>query len=446
MTDNQQHASSGQHSSGKGLSLNTRILIGLVAGIAAGLLLKLIPGEWVTVYLIDGLFDIIGRLFVNALQMLVVPLVVVSLICGASALGDPSRLGRLGGKTLLLYLLTTGVAVTIALTSALLVKPGVGADLSTAAEYTGANAPSLVEVLTNLVPKNPIEAMANTNMIPIIIFSLLIGVSITMSGDAGKRTKAVFDDLNQVIMKLVGIVMYVAPYGVFALITRLAASTGGEIFGNLAVYIVLVLGMLLLHMLVTYPLILSVLTRLNPLLFLRKMRAAWLFAFSTASSNATIPVTLNTVENRLGAHNNVASFTVPLGATINMDGTAIMQGIATAFIAQAYGIDLSITQYLTVIMMVIMASIGAAGVPGVGIVLLATVLLQVGLPQEGIALIIGVDRILDMARTAVNITGDAMVTTVVAKSEGELDENIYNDPEAGVIRDEDDVEAARSPA
>lgn len=417
-----------------GLSLNTKILIGLLAGVVAGLLLRLIPGDWVQVWLIDGIFQIIGRLFINALQMLVVPLVLVSLICGASSLGDPSRLGRLGGKTLGLYLFTTAIAVSLAVTAGLAVQPGAGADLSTAAAYDGSSAPSLVDVLINLIPRNPVAAMAEGNMLPIIIFALLIGVAITLAGSAGERTRAVFDDFYAVVMKLVSLVMATAPLGVFALITRLAASTGGEIFGSLAIYILLVLAVLLLHMLVTYPVLLMLFARLNPRIFIQKMRAAWLFAFSTASSNATIPVTLNTVENRMGADNKIAAFTVPLGATINMDGTAIMQGIATAFIAQAYGIDLSISQYLTVVVMVIMASIGAAGVPGVGIVLLATVLAQVGLPQEGIALILGVDRILDMARTAVNITGDAMVTTVVAKSEGELDERIYNDPDAGVIR------------
>ncbi len=424
-------------SSGKGLSLNSRILIGLAAGIAVGLILRLLPGDWINVWLIDGLFQVVGRLFINALQMLVVPLVLISLICGASALGDPSRLGRLGGKTLALYLLTTGIAVTLALTAGLLVKPGAGADLTSAVEYVGSTAPSLVEVLIALIPTNPIRAMAEGSMIPIIVFALLIGVSITLAGDAGKRTRSIFEDFNDVIMRLVGVIMHLAPYGVFALITRLAFTAGSEFFGNLAIYVLLVLGILVLHVMFTYTLVLSLLTRLNPVLFLRKMWAAWLFAFSTASSNATIPVTLRTVEKRLGADNKVASFTVPLGATINMDGTAIMQGIATAFIAQAYGIDLSVTQYLTVVILVIMASIGAAGVPGVGIVLLATVFAQVGLPQEGIALILGVDRILDMARTAVNITGDAMVTTVVAKSEGELDESIYNDPEAGVIRDDE---------
>ncbi len=431
MTEHNQHSSPGS-----GLSLNSRILIGLAVGIVIGLTLRLFSSEWIDVWLIDGVFQVIGNLFINALQMLVVPLVLVSLICGASALGDPSRLGRLGGKTLALYLLTTGIAVTLAITAGLVIRPGAGADLTSAAEYVGNTAPSLVEVLIALIPTNPIRAMAEGNMIPIIIFALLIGVSITLAGDAGRRTRGIFEDFNAVIMRLVGMIMHVAPYGVTALIARLAYTAGGEFFGNLAVYVVLVLSILIIHVVITYPLILSLLTRLSPILFLRKMWAAWLFAFSTASSNATIPVTLRTVEKRLGADNKIASFTVPLGATINMDGTAIMQGIATAFIAQAYGIDLSVTQYLSVVVLVIMASIGAAGVPGVGIVLLATVFAQVGLPQEGIALILGVDRILDMARTAVNITGDAMVTTVVAKSEGELDESIYNDPEAGVIRDD----------
>ena len=420
-----------------GLSLNSKILIGLMAGVAMGFILRFIPGDWVDVYLVNGLFEVIGKLFVRGLSMLVVPLVLVSLICGASSLGDPSRLSRLGGKTIGLYLLTTGIAVTLALTAALLVQPGAGADLSSAAVYDGNAAPSLVQVLIELVPRNPIQAMASGSMLPIIVFALLIGVSITLAGEAGERVRLIFNDLNAVVMKLVTLIMTIAPYGVFALITKLVATTGGEIFGNLAIYIFLVLGILLMHMLVTYPVIMVIFSGLNPKRFLHKMRAAWLFAFSTASSNATIPVTLNTVENRLGANNKVAAFTVPLGATINMDGTAIMQGIATAFIAQAYGIDLSIGQYLIVVIMVIMASIGAAGVPGVGIILLAGVLDQVGLPKDGIAIILGVDRILDMARTAVNITGDAMVTTVVAKSEGELDETVFNNPSAGIIRDQD---------
>ncbi len=413
------------------LGLNSRILIGLAAGAVCGLALRGIEADWVQVWLVDGVFMITGQLFINALQMLVVPLVLVSLVTGVSALGDPSRLGRLGGKSILLYLLTTGIAVSLALSAALLVRPGDGVELSSDTSFTAEEAPSLTEVIIQLVPKNPVHAMAEGNMLPIIVFALLIGIAITMAGSAGERTRRVFDDFNVVIMKLVTIVMHFAPYGVLALIARMSYSLGGEVFANLAVYIVLVLAVLLVQMLVTYPALLLMLARLQPLLFLGKMRSAWLFAFSTASSNATIPVTMATLEKRIGVHNSVASFTVPLGATINMDGTAIMQGIATAFIAQAYGIDLSVGQYLTVILMVIMASIGAAGVPGVGIILLATVLKQVGLPVEGIAMILGVDRILDMARTVVNITGDAMVSTVVAKSENELDLDTYGDPHAG---------------
>lgn len=414
-----------------GLSLNSRILIGLGAGALVGLLLRTMGGDWVTVWLTDGAFRIVGQLFINGLQMLVVPLVLVSLITGVSALGDPSRLGRLGGKALLLYLFTTGIAVSLALLAGLVVRPGEGVELHTDTSFEAGSAPSLTEVIIQLVPKNPIAAMADGNMLPIIMFALLIGVAITLSGSSGQRTRSFFEDFNVVIMKLVTIVMYFAPYGVFALIARMSYSLGGDVFKNLAVYITLVLAVLLVQMLIVYPTLLMLLARLHPLQFLSKMRSAWLFAFSTASSNATIPVTMATLEKRIGVHNSVAAFTVPLGATINMDGTAIMQGIATAFIAQAYGIDLSIGQYITVILMVIMASIGAAGVPGVGIILLATVLRQVGLPVEGIAMILGVDRILDMARTAVNITGDAMVSTVVAKSENELDIDAYNDPDAG---------------
>ncbi|GAB4114525.1 MAG: dicarboxylate/amino acid:cation symporter [Wenzhouxiangellaceae bacterium] len=417
---------------GRGLGLNSRILIGLGAGVLVGLILRAIAADWVDVWLVEGGFQIAGQLFINGLQMLVVPLVLVSLITGVSALGDPSRLGRLGGKSILLYLLTTGIAVSLALFAGLVVRPGEGVELNTDTTFTAEEAPSLTEVIIQLVPKNPISAMAEGNMLPIIVFALLIGIAITMAGSAGERTRRFFDDFNVVIMKLVTIVMHFAPYGVFALIARMSYSLGGEVFANLAVYIALVLAMLLVQMLVTYPLLLLLFARLQPLQFLSKMRSAWLFAFSTASSNATIPVTMTTLEKRIGVHNSVASFTVPLGATINMDGTAIMQGIATAFIAQAYGVDLTLGQYLTVILMVIMASIGAAGVPGVGIILLATVLKQVGLPVEGIAMILGVDRILDMARTAVNITGDAMVSTVVAKSENELDIDTYNDPDAGI--------------
>jgi Na+/H+-dicarboxylate symporter len=268
-------------------------------------------------------------------------------------------------------------------------------------------------------------------MLPIIVFSVLLGIAITLSGEHGRRIGSWFQDFNAVVMRLVTLVMRFAPYGVFALITNLAATSDLADFMAIGKYVALVFIVLFIHGLVVYPTFLMVLGRVNPWRFLYKMRAAMLFAFSTASSNATLPVTMESVQKRVGVSNKVASFTIPLGATINMDGTAIMQGIATGFIAQFYGVELGLAQYMLVVVMVILASIGTAGVPSVGLVVLAGVLAQVGLPAEGIAMILGIDRLLDMTRTMVNITGDAAVTTIVARSEGELDLDVFNDPDAG---------------
>jgi Na+/H+-dicarboxylate symporter len=414
------------------MNLSTKIFISmLLGGISGGILNLLGTPDWAQIWLVDGVFRVVGQVFIALLKMLVVPLVFVSLICGVSSLADPKMLGRVGGKTIVLYLITTGIAVTLALTAAVVFQPGIGVNPVNLVEKEIAHVTPFTQVLIDMVPNNPIAAMADAKMLPIIVFSVLLGLSITLSGKAGKRIAAWFQDFNKVIMKLVTIVMNVAPYGVFALIANMAATSNGGDFLAVGKYIVLVISVLLFHALVVYPSLLVLLTRLNPRMFLYKMRAAMMFAFSTASSNATIPVTLESVEHRVGVSNKIASFTVPLGATINMDGTAIMQGIATGFIAQFYGIDLSISQYLMVVVMVIMASIGTAGVPSVGLVLLAGVLAQVGLPEEGIALILGVDRLLDMIRTVVNITGDATVTTIVAKSENELDEAVFRDPQAG---------------
>ena len=409
--------------------LSNHILIGLVAGLVVGIVLNLTVADvpWFRSFVLDGVLSVVGEVFVRFLSMLVVPLVFVSLITGVSSLSDPKKLGRVGGKAVGLYMLTTGIAVSLALLAAILIQPGVGANPTEVVEREISAQPSFGQVLIDMVPRNPVEAMAEGDMLPIIIFAVLLGLSIAISGAAGERISRFFSDFNEIIMKLVGFVMLLAPYGVFALICVLGATTGWSTFLGVLKYVVLVLVVLILHATVSYSLLLKFLAGLNPLVFYRKMRAVLAFAFSTASSGATIPVTLRTVEQRLGANNRVASFTVPLGATINMDGTAIMQGIATGFIAQYYGVDLSIGQYLMVVLMVIMASIGAAGVPGVGLVLLAGVLASVGLPAEGIALILGVDRLLDMTRTAVNVAGDATVTCIVAKSEGELDEAIFNE-------------------
>ena len=418
------------------LSLSAKIFIAMILGAVAGLALNIAGNpEWSQIWLIDGVFKVVGQIFISLLKMLVVPLVFISLVCGSSSLSDPKMLGRVGGKTIGLYLITTAIAVCLALSAAIIFEPGVGAQPISKVATEIAEATPFTQVLIDMVPTNPVAAMADGQMLPIIFFAVLLGISITLSKDVGVRVANWFHDMNAIIMKLVTLVMQFAPYGVFSLIAILAATSSADSFLALGKYVGLVFAVLFIHALVVYPVLFSLLTRLSPKKFLFKLRAAMLFAFTTASSNATIPVTLETVEKRIGVSNKIASFTVPLGATINMDGTAIMQGIATGFIAQYYGIDLTMSQYLMVVVMVILASIGTAGVPSVGLVVLAGVLTQVGLPAEGIALILGVDRLLDMTRTVVNITGDSMVTTVVAKSEGELDLDVFNDPEAGVIYD-----------
>ncbi len=422
------------------MNLTRQILIAMTAAILLGSLtqqLLLNPELNATLrYILNdllsqGLFLLGGKLFVASLKVLVVPLVFVSLVCGVCHLRDQSSLGWLSLKTIVLYLLTTGAAISLALLLASWWQPGTGVNMTLDGGYTPPAATPLIEVLVNIFPTNPIAAMAEGRMLQVIVFALLIGVAIGRSGDYGERIGNHFNDWNEVLMKLVTLLMHFAPYGVFCLLFTLFAEQGIGKVGDLAVYMLTVVAALLLHGFVVYPLLLKLLGGLSPLMFLRKMRNAQLFAFSTASSTATVPVTLRTVEQRLGVKNRVAAFAVPLGATINMDGTAIMQGVATVFIAQAFQLDLGVTDYLLVVMTAMLASIGTAGVPGVGLVTLALVLQQVGLPLEGIALIIGVDRVLDMLRTAVNITGDAMVSVVVARSEKALDQDIYNNPKAG---------------
>lgn len=411
------------------MSLTTRIILAMFLGLIVGLAIKyLLPtSSFVQSYITDGLFQVVGKIFIASLKMLVVPLVFVSLVCGTCSLRDTTKLGRLGVKTVGLYLLTTAFAVTLALTFAVIVGPGEGANLQVV-EYIPKKAPELKDVLINLFPSNPIRAMAEGNMLQVIVFAILFGIALALAGKAGERVASLFNDLNEVIMKLIIILMNLAPYGVFCLMAKLFATLGFYTIGNLITYFLLVLFVLLLHGTATYPLMLKLLAGLNPFIFFRKMRPAMLFAFSTASSNATLPITLETATRHLGIRNTIASFTIPLGATINMDGTAIMQGVATVFIAQAYNIDLNLIQYLSIILTATLASIGTAGVPGVGLIMLAMVLQQVGLPVEGISLIIGVDRLLDMTRTVVNISGDCTISCIVAKSEGEFDQSVFNDP------------------
>jgi Na+/H+-dicarboxylate symporter len=420
------------------MSLTQRIVIAMLLGLLSGALLNAIFSLEVLPealaasldsLLVNGLFDTLGQIFVRSLKLLVVPLVFVSLICGVSSLGNNSRMGAVATKTLVLYMFTTAIAIGLAIVTAVVVQPGVGIDLAMATEFVAKEAPPLKQTIINIFPSNPVQSMANGSILQVIVFALLVGFAISKAGDQGKRINNFFNDLNTVIMKMVMILMKLAPYGIFCLLAKLFADVGIAMIMNLAKYFFTVLFVLLLHSLGVYSALLKFFTGLNIKTFLGKLRPALALAFSTASSGATMPVTMRTVEQRMGVSKSVSSFTIPLGATINMDGTAIMQGVATVFIAQAYNIGLGIEGYLTVVLTATLASIGTAAVPGVGLVMLVMVLNQVGLPVEGIGLIIGVDRLLDMTRTATNITGDAMVTTVVAKSEGLLDTNIFNDPQ-----------------
>ena len=415
------------------LSLTSKVLIGMISGLCLGLFMRYVFSDsgFVEQYLVNGLFDIIGKIFLTSLKMIVVPLVFTSIVCGACSLKDINTLGRLGGKTITLYLFTTGIAISLAMGVALLVSPGKGANLESANQFVSKEAPSFTEVIVGMFPSNPFEAMASGNTLQIIVFALLFGIAIAAAGKPAKPVVQLFQAMNEVMMKLVTLIMNLAPYGVMSLMAKLFFSMDLAAIGNLIQYFMVVIGVLVLQVLITYCGLLKIMTGLSPVTFLTKIQDAFMFAFSTASSNATIPVTMEAVTRRLGVKNKVASFTVPLGSTINMDGTAIMQGAATVFIAQAFSIELGMTDYLMVILTATLASIGTAGVPGVGLIMLAMVLQQVGLPLEGIALIMGVDRLLDMARTAVNITGDSVVSCIVARSEGEMDEAVFNNPVAG---------------
>ncbi len=423
--------------SSRKMSMTTKILVWMAAGLIVGSLINgfMAQSEWVHSYLVSGLFHVVGAVFIAMLKMLVVPLVTFSLICGVCGLGDVSKLGRVGLKSFALFLLTTALAISLAIGVASAIGPGQGFEMAEDAtsSFNAPEAPALTQVIINLVPTNPIAAYADGNMLQIIFFTIIFGICILMIGERGKPLIDLAERLNEVMMQVVNVVMHIAPYGVFALMAKTFAQQGIDLIVPMLSYFGAVVLVLILHLTGTLMILLRLLGKVNPLTFLKKMREAQIFAFSTSSSNATIPVTLTILEKRIGVDNSTASFIVPFGATINMDGTAIMQGVATVFIANVYGIELGLTGYLTVILMAVLASIGTAGVPGVGLIMLAMVLNQVGLPVEGIALIMGVDRLLDMMRTAVNVTGDATVTTIVARSEKSIDMATFNDPNAGTV-------------
>lgn len=368
----------------------------------------------------------LGALFLNAIKMLIVPLVFVSLVAGITAMQDSAKLGRISAKTIAIYLVTTAFAVSIGLLFGALFAPGEGMQMVASAGSEAKQAPSLAGILVGLVPSNPISAFAEGNILQIIVFAIALGVSMNLVGAKAAPVVKLFDSLAEVLYKLTDLIMRLAPYGVFALIAGVVGSHGAEVLLPLAGVIGVIYLACLAHVLLVYGGLIGLFARLNPLRFLQGIAPALAVAFSTSSSSGTLPVSIECARKNLGVSEGVAGFVLPVGATINMDGTAIYQGVLALFIAQAFGIDLNGGQYLMIILTATLASIGTAGVPGAGLIMLGLVLTSVGLPLEGVALIAGIDRILDMARTTVNVAGDLMTTTLVGRSENELDQAIYN--------------------
>ena len=415
----------------KALGLSTTIFISLIAGALFGIILHyVIPAsDFKTNVIIEGVLYVCGQGFIRLMQMLVVPLVFCSLVCGSMAIGDTKTLGKVGVKTILFYIATTAIAVSIALLTAYAIDPGLGLDMDAiqVAEVSQAAAsPTIADTLLNIIPKNPINAMANGDMLPIIVFALFVGVMLAKLGHKADLVANFFGQFNDVMMEMTNTVMKLAPIGVFCLIARTFATVGFSAFLPMLKYMGCVVLALFIQCFGVYQIMLFIFTRLNPVRFIKKFLPVMGFAFSTATSNATIPMSIDTLNKKMGVSKQISSFTIPLGATINMDGTSIMQGVAVVFISQAFGIDLTLGNLATVVLTATIASIGTAGVPSVGLVTLAMVLTSVGLPTEGIALIMGIDRILDMIRTAVNITGDAVCTTIVCYQEGSLNKEVFN--------------------
>lgn len=421
----------GKTEKAKKIGLTTKIFIALIAGAIFGIILcYLVPSGHVRDdIIVEGILYVIGQGFIRLMKMLVVPLVFCSLVCGSMAIGDTKKLGTVGVRTLIFYLFTTALAITVALTVGNIIDPGIGLDMSAiktnAADVAQMEATSLTDTLLNIIPDNPVNSLASGSMLQIIVFALIIGVILAKLGDRAETVSNFFGQFNDIMMEMTMMVMSLAPVGVFCLISRIFANIGFSAFLPLGKYMIGVLLALALQCLVVYLGLLKVFTGLNPIKFIKNFFPVMAFAFSTATSNATIPLSIDTLAKKMGVSKKISSFTIPLGATINMDGTAIMQGVAVVFAAQAFGIHLTMTDYITVIGTATLASIGTAGVPSVGLVTLTMVFNSVGLPVEAIGLIMGIDRILDMTRTAVNITGDAVCTTIVAHQNKAIDRSIF---------------------
>lgn len=418
----------------KKLGLTTVIFIALIAGAVTGTIINnfFMHIDVVNKVIVKGIFYVIGQGFISLMKMLVVPLVFCSIVCGAASIGDTKTLGKVGVRTIIFYICTTMLAVAVALSVASLINPGLGLDMSavenvkTTIDSSATNTDlSLVDTILNIIPTNPIASLANGEMLQIIVFALIVGIILAKLKDKAQLVSNFFQQGNDIMMEMTMMIMKIAPIGVFCLVGRTFSELGFSAMVPMFKYMITVVLALAIQCYGVYMIMLRVFAGLNPFKFAKKFFPVQAFAFSTATSNATIPLNIDTLEEKVGVSRKISGFTIPLGATINMDGTSIMQGVAVVFVAQAFGIHLDPADYLTVIATATLASIGTAGVPSVGLVTLAMVFDSVGLPVSGIGLIMGIDRILDMLRTAVNITGDAVCTTIVAKQNKELDKEVF---------------------
>lgn len=410
----------------KSISLSKWILIGMVSGALVGLFLNFyVTDPFIKdVVLLDNVFNLGGNGFIRLMKMLVVPLVFFSIVVGASSLSDIRKIGTIGGRTILIYIITTALAISISLIIGMIIQPGVGLDLTGISQVNVTTNQTVTSTLLNIIPENPFYALASGDMLPIIIFALLIGIILAELKGELETIDRLFSEANTIMMEMTRIVMYFAPIGVFCLIAKTFATLGLDGFLPLFKYVCCVMLALVVQLFIVYPSLLMIMTRLNPITFFKNFYSVMLFAFSSSSSNATIPLNLDKL-SELGVSRDVSSFTIPLGATINMDGTAVMQGCAVMFAAQAYGMDLGMSALLTVIFTAVLASIGTAGVPSVGLITLNMVFNSVGLPVEAIGMIIGIDRVLDMFRSAVNVTGDAICTIIVSFKDKSLDLDLF---------------------
>ena len=395
------------------MNLSVKILISLVLSVVVGLMAG-----------VDGLPFIkwwiapVGTIFINLIKMVIVPIVFTSLVVGMTSLGDLKKLGRIGIKTIFIYLFTTAIAIMIGFIVAGIIHPGIGLEMTAGEAVKVKEAPSIMQVFVAMVPTNPIASMAKADILPIIIFALFVGVGILQVG--GKKSQLLidwFDAAAEVSYKIINMVMQFAPIGVFCLLLPVVAENGPKVLLPLLSVIACMAFGSVIHAVAVYSSMARIWGNTSPLKFFRGMSEAILIAFTTCSSAATLPINMKNCQEKLGCSRDITSFVLPLGATINMDGTAIYMGVCSLFIANVYGIDLTMAQMGMIILTGTLASIGTAGVPGAGLIMLSMVLLYVGLPMEGLALVAGIDRILDMFRTTVNITGDAAVTCVINETE-----------------------------